>query len=151
MNEGLISRYLLLTTPPFSPIAAMEANIYWRREKAAVLPSPAAPRRSCPVPVMRLARRIAVTGHDRRRRERTSRMMPAEENEFAAVLLIDAAMVACNFRFVYLEWGGGCVAGSGRANDFYRSLGDHQSSSLFDGQRTDESRRIFKGTRSKTN
>ena len=100
----------------------MEAKVYWRREKAAVLPSPAAPRRSCPVPVMRLARRIAVTGHDRRRRERTSRMMPAEENEFAAVLLIDAAMVACNFRFVYLEWGGGCCRfGSGQRYDLLLS------------------------------
>ena len=101
----------------------MEAKVYWRREKAAVLPSPAAPRRSCPVPVMRLTRRIAVTGHDRRRRERTSRMMPAEENEFAAVLLIDAAMVACNFRFVYLEWGGGCCRFGSGQRFLYRSLG----------------------------
>jgi Zn-dependent peptidase ImmA (M78 family) len=43
--------------------------------------------------------RIAVTEHDRRRRERTSRTMPAEENEFAAALLIDDDMIACKFSY----------------------------------------------------
>ena len=123
----------------------MEAKVYWRREKAAVLPSPAAPRRSCPVPVMRLARRIAVTGHDRRRRERTSRMMPAEENEFAAVLLIDDDMIACNFRFVYLEWGGGCCRfGSGRrVNDLLLSRRSDDAMTNFVFVRRTKDRRIW--------